>query len=46
MDYYQNKLAEKKKNQHKIPREKDKDRKKRKAYEQQHTKKNAQFGMF
>lgn len=46
MNFYEKKLEEKKNYQHKIPKEKKELQRKKKAYDLQHTKKNAQFGMF
>ncbi len=46
MNFYYKKLQEKKECQHHIPKEKKELTRKKKAYDVQHTKKNAQFGMF
>ncbi len=46
MNYYEQKLKEKKEYLHKKPEQKKKDKKKAHIYAMKHTKKNAQFGMF
>jgi len=46
MNFYEKKLKEKKEYAHKIPKEKKELVRKKKAHNLQHTKKNAQLGVF